>query len=200
MLDAQAQRVPVGQHKLALVTARPPSSPLMPTARERQAEWIEATRRLLGNRKGLIGTLILLALVVVAAIGPLLMPFDPNELHLADQLAPPSPACWFGTDELGRDILSRLIAGAPVALEAGIVATLLAGAVGTVTGIPAAYFGGWFDAVVMRFWDTMLALPAIFLAIAIVAVLGTWPLRKRSSPLPGAGQSAAGRDLGHDAE
>jgi ABC-type dipeptide/oligopeptide/nickel transport system permease subunit len=115
------------------VTApQPPPSPVLPSAgaRERQAQWIEATKRLLKNRKGALGTAILLLLVIVAAAGPLLMPFDPDELHLLDQLAPPSPTYWFGTDELGRDILSRVIAGAPVALEAGVLATLLAGVVG----------------------------------------------------------------------
>lgn len=178
MLDAQAQRVPVGPEGLSPVTSNPPRSPVTPHAGDggRQAEWIEAVKRLIKNRKGALGALILLLLVVLAAAGRLLMPFDPNELHLVDQLAPPSPTYWFGADELGRDILSRVIAGAPVALEAGVLATLLAGIVGTATGIPAAYFGGWYDAVIMRFWDTMLALPAIFVAIAIVAVLGTGSL------------------------
>jgi len=127
---------------------------------------------MLRNRKGLIGTIFLLALVVIAVVGPYLAPFDPNELHGADQLKPPSRTYWFGTDELGRDILSRVINGAGPAIQAGVVAVVLAGLVGSITGIVGGYLGGWLDAVIGRIWDTLLAFPAIFLAIGIVTVLG----------------------------
>ena len=122
--------------------------------------------------KGRIGTGVLLLLLVVAALSAQIAPYDPNELHLQDQLAPPSGRYWFGADEVGRDILSRVIYSTRPALGAGLVTILLAAAVGTLTGLIAGYRGGWFDLTIMRVWDTLLAFPAIFLAIGIVTVLG----------------------------
>jgi peptide/nickel transport system permease protein len=135
-------------------------------------ERLVVVRRLLRNRKGAAGLAVLAGAVAVALLGPLVAPYDPNEVHLAAQLAPPSPTYWFGTDELGRDVLSRVISGARPALLAGLVAVSLAALVGALTGLVAGYFGGWFDALIMRVWDTLLAFPAIFLAIGIVTVLG----------------------------
>lgn len=129
-------------------------------------------RRLLANRKGAFGVGFLAVLVAIALIGPHLAPYDPNEVHLSDQLRPPSARYWFGTDEVGRDIFSRLIHGAWPALQAGLVAVSLAAAVGSLLGLLGGFLGGWFDAVVMRVCDTLLAFPAIFLAIGIVTILG----------------------------
>jgi peptide/nickel transport system permease protein len=129
-------------------------------------------RRLLANRKGAFGVGFLAVLVAIALIGPHLAPYDPNEVHLSDQLRPPSARYWFGTDEVGRDIFSRIIHGAWPALQAGLVAVSLAAAVGSLLGLLGGFLGGWFDAVVMRVCDTLLAFPAIFLAIGIVTILG----------------------------
>ena len=129
-------------------------------------------RRLVGNRKSAVGIGFLLTLLAVALIGPHLAPYDPNAIHLSDQLRPPSAQYWFGTDEVGRDIFSRIIHGAWPAFQAGLAAVGLAALVGSLTGLMAGYVGGWFDAVVMRVWDTLLAFPAIFLAIGIVTILG----------------------------
>lgn len=128
--------------------------------------------RLLRNRKGTFGLAVLVLVVVVAAFAPQLAPYDPNEIHLTDQLKPPSAQYWFGTDEVGRDVLSRVMHATRPALGAGILTVLLAAAVGAMTGLIAGYRGGWFDLVFMRVWDTLLAFPAIFLAIGIVTVLG----------------------------
>jgi len=128
--------------------------------------------RLLRTRKGAFGLLVLLVLVVVAIFAPLLAPYSPNEIHLLDQLAAPSGHYLFGTDEVGRDVLSRVIYSARPALGAGLVTVALAAIVGALTGLLAGYQGGAFDAVIMRIWDTLLAFPAIFLAIGIVSVLG----------------------------
>jgi peptide/nickel transport system permease protein len=128
--------------------------------------------RLLRNRKGTFGVTVLLFVVALALFSPYLAPYDPNQPHLRDQLAGPSPQYWFGTDELGRDILSRVIYGARPALAAGVLTVLLAAVVGAVTGLVAGYRGGWLDLVIMRVWDTLLSFPAIFLAIGIVTVLG----------------------------
>lgn len=161
----------------ASATGEALASPLagMPDrARPRRAEgqWAGVARRLRRNRKGMIGLAGLVILIVLAAASPLVAPFPPNELHLDAQLAPPSATYWFGADELGRDILSRVIYGARPAVLAGLSAVLLATAIGTLTGLVAGYLGGWVDLSIMRVWDALLAFPAIFLAIGIVTILG----------------------------
>jgi peptide/nickel transport system permease protein len=133
---------------------------------------IAVLRRLMRGRKGAVGTICLFLFVLVAVFGPWLVPYDPIELHLDAQLAPPSARFWWGTDELGRDILSRVIGGARVSLEAGVLAVGLAGVVGVATGLISGYLGGWIDMIISRVWDTLLAFPAIFLAIGIVTLIG----------------------------
>jgi peptide/nickel transport system permease protein len=128
--------------------------------------------RLLRSPKGAFGALTLGLLVLLGIFGPYITPYDPIELHLVDQLKPPSATYWFGADELGRDIFSRIVYGARISLEAGLISVLVAALVGVVTGLSAGYLGGWYDSVIMRFWDTLLAFPAIFLAIGIVSILG----------------------------
>jgi len=128
--------------------------------------------RLLRSPKGAFGVIVLLVLVIVALIAPVTAPYSPNEIHLLYQLAPPSVQFLFGTDEVGRDVLSRVMYSARPALAAGVVTVALAALVGALTGLLAGYRGGAFDALVMRVWDVLLAFPAIFLAIGIVSVLG----------------------------
>lgn len=150
--------------------ARP--APARPRIWRSENQFVLIGRRLVRHRKGMIGAVCLLLLIVLAIGSPLIAPYDPNELHLLDQLAPPSATYWFGTDELGRDILSRVIYGTRPALQAGLLAVALAAGIGVLTGIAAGYLGGWLDSVIMRIWDTVLAFPAIFLAIGIVTILG----------------------------
>lgn len=152
--------------------ALPVTQPLMGRLRLAEQQSVATLLRLLRNGKGAFGAAMLLGFVIMAGVGPRLAPYDPIELHLEDQLAPPSAQYWFGADELGRDILSRLLYGAGISLQAGVVAVLFAALVGVMTGLVAGYLGGWFDAVIMRLWDTLLAFPAIFLAIGIVTILG----------------------------
>lgn len=128
--------------------------------------------RLLGSRKGAIGTAGLLALAILAIASPVIAPYNPNTLHLDAQLAPPSSTYWFGADELGRDILSRVIFATRPAIQAGLSAVFLAASIGTLSGLIAGYLGGWIDSVIMRVWDALLAFPSIFLAIGIVTILG----------------------------
>ena len=163
----------------------------MPTAAMDEASWANGTpvggavrrriaesqqfaviARLLRTRKGVIGTVSLLVVCLFAIASPVFAPYDPNELHLDAQLASPSRTYWFGTDELGRDILSRVIFAARPAIQAGLSAVFLAAAVGSLTGLIAGYLGGWLDAVINRLWDALLAFPSIFLAIGIVTILG----------------------------
>jgi peptide/nickel transport system permease protein len=129
-------------------------------------------RRLLRSPKGLFGVSLLMLVILVAALAPLIAPYNPNEINIRDQLAAPSAAHWFGADEVGRDILSRVMYSARPAVGAGLVTVALAAVVGALTGLVAGYRGGAFDAIVMRVWDTLLSFPAIFLAIGIVSVLG----------------------------
>jgi len=150
----------------------PVTQPFVGRLRLAENQSVATLLRLLRNGKGAFGAVILLFFVVMAGLGPRLAPYDPIELHLEDQLAAPSASYWFGADELGRDIFSRILYGAGISLQAGVVAVLFAALVGVMTGLMAGYLGGWFDAVIMRIWDTLLAFPAIFLAIGIVTILG----------------------------
>ncbi|KQV41732.1 MULTISPECIES: ABC transporter permease [unclassified Rhizobium] len=129
-------------------------------------------RALVANRLALVGLLVVLALVVMALIGPLFVG-SPTDQVLADRLLPPSAAHWFGTDELGRDILSRVVHGSQITVRIVLMVSLIVGPVGLTIGIVAGYFGGWVDAVLMRITDIFLSLPRLVLALAFVAALGT---------------------------
>jgi len=130
--------------------------------------------RLLQSPSGRIG-LVLAALVALAALAAVahLLPHDPVEQHPLDRLLGPSSRYWLGTDQFGRDIFSRCIEGAKSSLQVALVAVGLAGAVGTVAGIAAGFFGGVLDGIVMRIADVLFAFPAILLALAIVSALGS---------------------------
>ena len=129
-------------------------------------------RGVLANPKGAIGAVVVGALAFVAIGAPWIAPYSPIEQHLRDQLRQPSARFIFGTDELGRDIFSRVLHGTRISLMAGLVAVGLAGVAGATLGLVAGYKRGWLDSVTMRVLDTLLAFPAIFLAIGIVAVIG----------------------------
>jgi peptide/nickel transport system permease protein len=114
----------------------------------------------------------LLLLLATAAVAPWIAPYSPIAQDLNEMLAQPSAAHWLGTDDLGRDIASRLIHGAPVSLYASVLAVGVAVALGVPVGLLAGYLGGWFDEVVGRVIDTLLSFPAIVLAIAVTGALG----------------------------
>lgn len=124
------------------------------------------------HRGGRVGVLLLLAMVFVAVFAPLIAPYEPNAQISGSELQGMSLTHWFGTDFLGRDILSRTIYGARVSLFAGALAVLLGAALGIFMGITAGYVGGWVDSTMMRLSDAISAFPAILLGAAIVAVLG----------------------------
>lgn len=134
--------------------------------------WARAGRVLRHNRNALIGATIIGLFVFIALLGPALAPYDPFAISLADRLKPPSAQHWFGTDNLGRDILSRTLVGARISLWVGVLTVTLAMLVGVPIGLMAGYRGGVVDAVFMRLVDVFLAFPVIILAIAIVAVRG----------------------------
>jgi len=119
-----------------------------------------------------VGLVIVLVAVLAAAIGPALIPYDPASQTLADRLEPPSVAHPFGLDELGRDILARLVAGARISLAVGLAVVSVSSLVGMALGSIAGYFGGLVDDAISRVVDVLMAFPGILLAIALVAVLG----------------------------
>lgn len=129
-------------------------------------------RRLLTHRAAVLGGSIVLLLLLSALLADWLAPYDPIRGRLTDMLQPPSAAHWLGTDEQGRDILSRIIYGSRISLQIGLIAVGISLTLGTAIGAFSAYFGGWADLLVMRFIDIMLAFPSILLAIAITAILG----------------------------
>ena len=118
------------------------------------------------------GIVIVGLLVLIAVFAPLLASYDPIKQNLPQALQSPSAAHWLGTDKYGRDILSRLLYGARVDLRVGFLAVLIPFVVGSVLGALAGYFGGWFDAIVMRIVDVFFAFPFYVLVIALVFVLG----------------------------
>lgn len=130
-------------------------------------------RRFAGNPLNLLGLAILLALVVVAIASPLILPHDPLRQVLADRLLPPGSASyWLGTDQLGRDIASRLIAGSRLTLGIAILAVLIVVPIGLLIGTTAGFCGGVVDIALMRLTDVALAFPKIVLALAFAAALG----------------------------
>lgn len=128
-------------------------------------------RRLLA-RRGPALSLAFLVLVALTAIFAGLLPLDPLAQSIADSLKPPSAEAWFGTDELGRDILARVVYGARTSLLTAFGAVLIAALIGVPVGLVAGFYGDWRDSVLMRCIDVLLALPNILFAMALIAVLG----------------------------
>ncbi|MCA1990183.1 MAG: ABC transporter permease, partial [Desulfarculus sp.] len=126
---------------------------------------------LAANRLALLGLAVVAALVLVATLAPWLAPFDPNAIDVRAILLPPSWTHPFGTDELGRDVFSRMIHGSRVSLQVGLVSAGLATLVGVALGAVAGYYGGWVEAAIMRFTDMMLCFPTFFLILAVIALL-----------------------------
>jgi ABC-type dipeptide/oligopeptide/nickel transport system permease subunit len=129
-------------------------------------------RRLMRKRSAQIGGAVFLILIFLAIFGPLLTPYDPFDIQIEQRLSPPSAQHIFGTDEQGRDLFSRIIYGARYALLIMIITTGIGTIGGLGLGLPAAYFGGKADMLVMRLMDVMLGFPYILLILAIVAILG----------------------------
>lgn len=147
---------------------RAPATSATAQKREPPGIW----RRLTRNRSALLGGAVLLAIVVVALAAPLISPYDPIRTNQRLSLTPPSADHLMGTDRFGRDILSRVIWAGQTSLPIGLVSVLIGVLFGVSLGLLAGYYGGWVDAVSMRFVDLLLAFPGILLALAIIAVLG----------------------------
>lgn len=144
------------------------------TKQTEQAEslFLMAFYALLRHRSGMVGLIIIVAMGLIAVFAPILAPYDPLIMHTEDRFHPPSATYPFGTDEFGRDILSRVLIGTRLAFTVGMVSVGVATLVGVAVGLVAGYAQGKFDSITMRFFDALLAFPAILLAIVILAVLG----------------------------
>lgn len=127
--------------------------------------------RLRRNRLAMSGGGVVLMLFVLSILAPLISPYDPSSINAWDVLQPPSFKHWFGTDELGRDVLSRVIYGAQISLKVGFVSIGIAVSIGTAIGLAAGYYGRWADTTLMRFVDIMLCFPTFFLILAVIAFL-----------------------------
>ena len=129
-------------------------------------------KRLARHGSGIMG-IVLVAMFILGAIGaPLIAPYGPDATNWLAIRKAPSVAHWFGTDEIGRDELSRVIWGARASLEAGVISVLIAGVIGVPAGLLAGFARGWTDAILSRIVDAMLAIPFLILAIALAAFLG----------------------------
>ncbi len=128
--------------------------------------------RILANPLSAIGAAIVCLAVIAALFAPQIAPFDPIQMTPQDRLLPPSALHWLGTDDNGRDILSRIIFGARYSLIAAFGILILAAVTGTIIGLAAGLFGGWLDEFLMRITDMFLAFPALVLAMALTAALG----------------------------
>ncbi|MFO1193744.1 MAG: ABC transporter permease [Rhodoferax sp.] len=129
-------------------------------------------RRVLAQRAALVSVLFLAVLVLASLLVGWALPLDPLTQDYVNMLKGPSAAHWFGTDELGRDVLARVVYGARTSLLTAAGSVAIAAAIGVPIGLMAGFFGGWRDAVLMRFVDVLLSLPGILFAMAMIAVLG----------------------------
>ena len=147
------------------------------TEKQEQSERVhrrghEFIKRFAASRPAMIGLILLAVLVVSAIFAPALAPFDPYESNLPNSLKPPSANHFLGTDELGRDIMSRILYGARISLLVGVESVVLALICGVVLGAVAGFYGGKVDTAIMSVMDIMLSFPSILLAIAFMTVLG----------------------------
>ncbi|MFP3960415.1 MAG: ABC transporter permease [Spirochaetaceae bacterium] len=140
--------------------------------RKRQSELRAIGRHLLRNRGALIGLVIIGTFVVVSVFAPFLATHSPTETSVTMRLRPASSEHWLGTDELGRDMFSRLLYGGRISLNIGLISVLIGLAAGVPVGAISGYYGGRLDIITQRFIDIMIAFPGILLAIVVVTVLG----------------------------
>ncbi len=151
-----------------LTVSTPEQARVLPSVSQAGRVW----RRLRRHRLAFVGLGFIAALVLCAVFADLIAPYKPLEQAMTQRLRPPSAAHFFGTDDFGRDILSRILFGSRISLQVGFVAVGIAGTLGVVLGLLAGYFGGMVDSVLMRAMDVLLAFPAILLAVTIMALLG----------------------------
>lgn len=132
----------------------------------------QAWRFLRANPVALVGLALVIAWVLISLLAPLIAPYGPLEQKIVQRLKPSSAAHWFGTDQLGRDVLTRVLYGGRLSLPAGLSVVLIAGIIGTAIGAISGFAGGWLDELMMRITEVFMAFPTIILAMAIASALG----------------------------
>jgi peptide/nickel transport system permease protein len=132
--------------------------------------------RLRHSPQGALGALLVALILTAIAVGPVLAPHNPETFHPQYRLQGPIPGFWLGTDQFGRDLLSRILAGARPTVLFGVTATLMGTVLGTVVGVLSGYPAGWLDDLIMRVMDGMLAIPGLLFALLIITALGTGKL------------------------
>ena len=138
----------------------------------RRSRWTDWRLTVMGDKKALAGVVILTFFIIMGLFAPLIAPYDPNDMEY-DMLSPPSRAHLLGTDDLGRDLLSRIVHGTRVSLFIGFSTVALALVLGVFLGVTAGYYGGWRDNIIMRYIDLQWAFPNFIIAVYMVAVFGT---------------------------
>lgn len=155
-----------------MTTSRVSTEPAAPSPEETTVERRNlAWRRFRRNRGAVVGACILAIWVLLAITAPVVAPYPPNKIDFIGRTAP-SAQHLFGTDRLGRDVLSRVLFGARISLAVGVISVAIGLVTGTAIGLIAGYFGGWVESVLMRFVDALLAFPGILLALVVIAALG----------------------------
>ncbi|MDR0126201.1 ABC transporter permease [Bacillus zhangzhouensis] len=146
--------------------------PPQPTEERSQSLILESLKQFFQHKLAVIGSVIVFLFLILAIFAPLIAPYGINEQSLGERFSAPSAAHWFGTDDFGRDIFSRVVHGARISLWVGFFSVLGSVILGTLLGLMAGYGGRVLDAVISRLFDILLAFPSILLAIAIVSILG----------------------------
>ncbi len=125
------------------------------------------------NKLAVVSAVVILLILLMAVFAPLIAPYGEAEQDALNRLQPPSAEHWFGTDELGRDVFSRVLYGSRLSLAIGILPSIVSLAIGIVAGLLAGYFGGWLDYIIMRIADVMLSIPSLLLAMVVMYTLGS---------------------------
>lgn len=139
---------------------------------KKQSEFVRVFKELSKNKTAMLGLIILLVEIVLVILAPVIAPYDYTAMDIVAAQQGPSAAHWFGTDELGRDIFSRVLYGGRYSISMGVLAVIISTTIGMTIGSIAGYFGGWVDNIVMRLLDIIQSLPAMLLSIVLSAVLG----------------------------
>jgi len=137
-----------------------------------ESSFVNFLKRWMTGFKPKFGLAVLLIVILAAVFAPLIAPYPPLEADFSISRKPPSAAHWFGTDHLGRDILSRIIYGGRISIIAAIIPILIAVSIGSALGLNSGFYGGWLDNIIMRFADVLLAFPSLVLTFAIIYALG----------------------------
>ena len=156
-----------------MASTRPSPAAARPRQIGSSSPWLQAWARLRRSNLAMVGAALVLIVGLAALFAPWLAPYDPANIELRQRLQAPSAEHWLGTDDLGRDVFSRLLYGARVSMIVGVTVVLIRALIGVTIGIIAGYYAGRVDAILMRVTDVFIAFPGILLALAIMAIWGT---------------------------